>query len=69
MHLHSGFISVHSVFFFTSLHRHNGVDTNLTLDAVKWNSAGGDLSSCDANNILLDHASYYLEHLWNKFTS
>ena len=61
-------ILAHSVFF-TSPHRHNGVDTRMTLDAAKWNGAGGDLSSCVTNIIILDHVSYYSEHFWNKFTS
>ena len=39
MHLHSGFLLVHS-----------GVDTSMTLDAAKWNCAGGELSSCVINN-------------------
>ena len=50
-------------------HRHNDMDTIMTLDADKWNCAGGDLSSCVTNIILLDHVSYYSEHFWNKFTS
>ena len=37
--------------------RHNGVDTSMTLDAAKWNGAGGELSSCVINNIPLDHVS------------
>ena len=40
----------------------------MTLDAAKWNCAGGDLSSCVTNIILLDHVSYFTEHIWNKFT-
>ena len=40
MHLHSGFLLVHS-----------GVDTSMTLDAAKWNGAGSELSSCVINNI------------------
>ena len=47
MHLHSG------VFEFTL--RCNGADTSMTLDAAKWNGAGGELSSCVMNNIQLDH--------------
>ena len=39
----------------TLLHHHNGVDTNMTLDAAKWNCAGGELSSCVINTIPLDH--------------
>ena len=66
-HLHSGFILVHSGVL-TSLLHHNGVDTSMTLDAAKWNGAGGDLSSC-VTNIILDHISYYSEYFWNKFTS
>ena len=31
------------------LHRHNGVDTMMTLDAAKWNGTGGELSSCVIN--------------------
>ena len=27
----------------------------MTLDAAKWNGAGGELSSCVINNIPLDH--------------
>ena len=45
------------VFFFTSLLRHNGVDNSMTLDAAKWNGAGGELSSRVMNNIPLDHVS------------
>ena len=41
----------------TSLLRHNGVDTRMTLDAAKGNSAGTELSSCVINNIPLDHVS------------
>ena len=41
--------------FLTSLLRHNGVDTNMTLDTAKWNGAGGELSSCAINNILWEH--------------
>ena len=43
--------------FLNSTRRHNGVDTSMTLDAAKWNGAGGELSSCVINNILLDHVS------------
>ena len=53
----------------TSTLRHNGVNASMTLDAAKWNGAGGDLSSCVTNIILLDHVSYYSEHFWSKFTS
>ena len=45
------------IVFFTSLLRHNGVDTSMALDAAKWNGAGGELSSCVINNIALDHVS------------
>ena len=31
------------------LHRHNGVDAMMTLDAAKWNGTGGELSSCVIN--------------------
>ena len=55
-HLHSGFLLVHSGGL-TSLHRHNVVDTSMTLDAAKWNGAGGELSSCVINNIPLEHVS------------
>ena len=41
--------------FLTSPFRHNGVDTNMTLDAAKWNGTGGELSSCVINNIPWDH--------------
>ena len=41
--------------FLTSLSRHTGVDTSMTLDAAMWNGAGGELSSCVINNIPLDH--------------
>ena len=51
---------VHSVF--TAVFRHNGVDTSMTLDASKWNGAGGELSSCVINNIPLDHVSEYSEY-------
>ena len=47
-------IGVHSGGF-DSPRRHNDVDTIMTLDADKWNCAGGDLSSCVTNIILLDH--------------
>ena len=53
----------------TSLLRHNGVDNSMTLDALKWNGAGGELLSCVINNIPLDHVSEYSEHFWNKSTS
>ena len=53
-HLHSRFILVHRVFF-TSHLRHNGVHTIMTLDAAKWNGAGGEFSSCVINNIPFDH--------------
>ena len=43
--------------FSTSLLRPNGVGTSMTLDAAKWNGAGGELSSCVINNIPLDHVS------------
>ena len=33
------------------------VDTNMTLDAAKWNGGVDELSSCVRNNILLDHES------------
>ena len=65
MHLHSGFLLVHSGFFDSTL-RHN-VDTIMTLDAAKWNCAGGDLSSCVTNIIILDHVSYYSEHFWKIY--
>ena len=45
------------VWVLTSLIRHNGVDTSMTLDAAKWNGAVGELSSCVINNIPLDHVS------------
>ena len=54
--------------YLTLLLRHNGVDTVMTLDAAKWNGAGGELSSY-VIHILLDRVSYYSEHFWNKFTS
>ena len=41
--------------FFNSIRRRNGVDTSITLDAAKWNCAGGELSSCVINTIPLDH--------------
>ena len=53
---------MHSVF--ASSLRYNGVDTSMTLDAVKWNCAGDDLSSCVRNIIIFDHVSYYSEHFW-----
>ena len=34
------------VFFLNSSHRHNGVDTNITLDTAKWNCDDAELSSC-----------------------
>ena len=40
---------------FYSTNRRNGVDTSITLDAAKWNCAGGKLSSCVINTIPLDH--------------
>ena len=43
--------------YLTEHHRHNGVDTTMTLDADKWNGGVGELSSCVRNNILLDHES------------
>ena len=42
--------------FLNSILRRNGVDTIITLDAAKWNCAGGELSSCVINTIPLDHA-------------
>ena len=36
----------------------------MTLDAAKWNCAGGELSSCVTNIIIFDHVSYYSEHFW-----
>ena len=39
----------------TSLLRYNGVDTGITIDAAKLDGAGGELSSCVINYILLDH--------------
>ena len=45
---------MHSVFLNTPLRR-NGVDTSITLDAAKWNCAGGEFSSCVKNSIPLDH--------------
>ena len=45
------------VVFLNSPLRHNGVDASMTLDAAKWNGAGGELSSCVINNISLDHVS------------
>ena len=47
---------MHSVFF-NSPHRHKVVDTSMTLDAAKWNDAGGELASCVIKNIPLDHVS------------
>ena len=44
-----------TVGFLNSSHRRNGVDTSITLDAAKWNCAGGELSSCVINTIPLDH--------------
>ena len=41
--------------FLNSSLRPNGVDTIMTLDAAKWNCAGGELSSCIINTIPLDH--------------
>ena len=35
--------------FVTSLLRHNGMDPSMTLDAAKWNGAGGELLSCTSN--------------------
>ena len=36
----------------------------MTLDAAGWNCAGGDLSSCVTDIILLDHVSYYSERVY-----
>ena len=55
--------------FLTSTLRRNGVDISITLDAANWNCAGGELSSCVTNIIILDHVSNYSEHFWNKLTS
>ena len=33
------------VWFLNSTHRHNGVDTSITLDAAKWNCDGAGFSS------------------------
>ena len=55
--------------FLSSFLRHNRVDTDITLDAAKWNGAGGELSSCVINHIPCDHVLEYSEHFWNKFTS
>ena len=42
--------------FLNSSLRRNGVDyTIMTLDAAKWNCAGGELSPCVINTIPLDH--------------
>ena len=48
-------IHIGAYFIYTSLFRHNSVDTSMTLDAAKWN--GAELSSCVINNIRLDHVS------------
>ena len=40
--------------FLISTLRHNDVDANITLDAVKWNCDGAELSSCVITLILLD---------------
>ena len=49
-------------FLNSPLHR-NGVDTSITLDAARWNCAGGELSSCVVHTIPLDHVLYYLEQI------
>ena len=50
---------MHSVFFIL----HNGVDMIMTLDAAKWNGAGGELSSCVIT--LFYWIMYY--NIWNTF--
>ena len=55
---------MHSVFF-TLLLRHNGVDTIMTLDAEKWNGAGGELSSCGTELVVNSHHVLETIFYWN----